>query len=150
MFSTNIKIAEKYDYLVPKFTTAYRWLASTDLDALPAGEYYIDDTYKVQVMEYTTKPIEECRFETHDKFFDIQYVVSGLEAFGVVSRDSLQVNEKIPEKDLTFYDLPENYGQVILGPGDFIVVAPEDGHCPKASAKEPTAVKKIVIKIPVA
>ena len=37
MFFSNISIAEKYNYLEEKFTCAYKWLAETDINALPAG-----------------------------------------------------------------------------------------------------------------
>ena len=41
MFFSNISIAEKYNYLEEKFTCAYKWLAETDINALPAGSYPI-------------------------------------------------------------------------------------------------------------
>lgn len=41
MFFSNVSIAEKYNYLEEKFTCAYKWLAETDINALPAGSYPI-------------------------------------------------------------------------------------------------------------
>jgi YhcH/YjgK/YiaL family protein len=73
--------------------------------------------------------------------------VEGVEFFGVCSRDSLKVIESIPEKDVVFYDKPEVYGHVILYPGDFIVVAPEDAHMPGCALTAPAAAKKVVVKV---
>ena len=149
MFFANIKIAEKYNYLEEKFVKAYRWLAETDIMSLEPGAYPIDgETVFAQVQEYTTGPAEEALFETHDKFFDIQYVVSGKEMFGVCKRDGLVEKERAGA-DLVFYEEPEFCGYVFLDQGDAIVVAPEDAHKPRCIAGEPTEVKKVVVKVAV-
>jgi len=57
------------------------------------------------------------------------------------------ITESIPEKDVVFYDKPEVYGHVILYPGDFIVVAPEDAHMPGCRVEDSIPVKKVVIKV---
>lgn len=38
MFYSEIKIAEKYNYLEEKFSVAYKWLKEQDLKTLPAGK----------------------------------------------------------------------------------------------------------------
>ena len=59
MFFSNISIAEKYNYLEEKFTCAYKWLAETDINALPAGSYPImGDTVVANIQEYTTIPAD--------------------------------------------------------------------------------------------
>lgn len=148
MFFSNISIAEKYDYLEDKFRSAYKWLAETDLKSLPEGSYPIlGDVVVANVQEYTTSPWEERSFETHEKYYDIQYVVSGKEQFGVCKWDGLVEKERIEENDLIFYEEPENSGSVYMEEGDLIVVAPEDAHKPRCQAGGPCEVKKIVVKV---
>lgn len=149
MFFSPVALAEKYNYLEDKFTRAYKWLAETDLTALAEGAYPIgnDDTVTANVQLYTTFSPEEGAFETHDKFFDIQYLVSGLEQFGVCNRAGLRVKKEVPENDVIFYEEPEHSGSVLLTPGDLIVVAPEDAHKPRCCAGTPAAVRKVVIKV---
>ena len=101
------------------------------------------------VQEYTTYPASEASFETHEKFFDIQYMASGREMFGVCKRDGLKVKERIEENDLIFYQEPEFSGSVLLEEGDLIVVAPEDAHKPRCVAGAPCQVKKVVVKVAV-
>ncbi len=150
MLFANIKIAEKYNYLEEKFTVAYKWLEKTDLSALAVGSYPIlGDTVVANIQEYTTIKPEEGYFETHEKFFDIQYVVSGKEQFGFCKRDGLVVRERIEENDLIFYEEPALSGTVLLEAGDLIVVAPEDAHKPRCQAAGPEAVKKVVVKVAV-
>ena len=148
MFSCNINIAEKYDYLSDKFRAGYKWLAETDIKALADGAYPIlGDDVIANVQSYTTEPAEKRKFEAHDKYFDIQYMAEGCEYFGVCHREGLKVCEAKPEKDLFFFDEPEFSGMVLLREGDLIVVEPEEAHKPRCAAGTPAKVKKVVIKV---
>lgn len=92
MLTTNLSLADKYDYLSEKFRKAYKFLRTKDLDALPEGITEIDGKeIFANVQEYSTMPWEECPFEAHDKYFDIQYVVSGKEMFGYVKRGTERI-----------------------------------------------------------
>lgn len=148
MLYSSISIADKYDYLSDKFRAAYKWLAETDIKALPVGRYKIlGDEVVASVQEYETKPKEEKNFEAHRKFFDVQYLVSGVEAFGICRTQDLTLKEAHEDKDLYFYNEPEYSGEIILQEGDFCVVAPEDGHKPGCAAGKPSHVKKVVVKV---
>lgn len=148
MFFSNVSIAEKYNYLDEKFTCAYKWLAETDIKNLPVGSYpLMGDDVIANVQEYNTAAAEGKRFETHEKYFDVQFLVSGREKFGVAKRDGMKEAERIAEKDLIFYEEPEYSGYVILQEGDMIVVAPEDAHKPGCFIDAPMAVKKVVVKV---
>lgn len=148
MFFSNVSIAEKYNYLEERFTCAYKWLAETDIKSLPVGSYSIKgDSVVANVQEYTTFPAGQGLFETHEKYFDIQFMVAGKEQFGVCKRDGLVVKERNEASDLIFYEEPEFSGSVFLEKGDLIVVAPEDAHKPRCQAGEPCAVKKVVVKV---
>ena len=148
MFSCNIKISAKYDYLSEKFKAGYKWLAETDIKALEDGKYPIlGDDVVASVQSYTTEPAETRRFEAHDKYFDIQYIAEGKEYFGVCRREGLKVSEAKPEKDLYFFEEPEISGTILLCEGDLIVVEPEEAHTPKCAAGKPSKVKKVVIKV---
>lgn len=99
------------------------------------------------VQEYSTDAKENHFFENHKKFFDIQYMVTGEEMFGVCKTDGLKLKESHVENDLYFYEEPEFSGEVYLKEGDLIVVAPEDAHKPRCQAGHPMAVKKVVVKV---
>jgi len=92
-------------------------------------------------------PVEEKKFEAHDKFFDIQYLIEGVEFFGICDREGLKVKEAKPDKDVLFFETPDTYGHVILHPNEFIVVAPEDAHMPGCCMDKPASAKKAVIKV---
>ena len=149
MFFSPLNLATKYNYLDEKFQAAYKWLAETDLDNTPVGSYPVCEGVTANVQEYNTFPASEGSFETHDKLFDIQYVISGKEQFGYCKREGLVLKEEQPENDLKFYQEPALSGTVLLLPGDLIVVAPEDAHKPRCCADGPEFVRKVVVKVKV-
>ncbi|MDO4805305.1 MAG: YhcH/YjgK/YiaL family protein [Lachnospiraceae bacterium] len=150
MLTTGIAFADKYDYLSEKFQKVYAFLRETDLASLPLGTIHLDgDDIYAMVQGYTTMGPDECRFESHKNYFDLQYVVEGEELFGYAPADTLEpATEYDAERDVLFYKEPEKSGMVNLKPGDFAIVAPEDGHAPRRmTANGPCEIKKIVVKI---
>ena len=149
MLTSNLNVVEKYDYLAEKFRKGYEFLRTADLKALPVGRVDIegDDIY-ASVQEYTSLKADTCRFEAHNRYFDIQYVVEGEEQFGYAKREDLTEDAPYEEtNDIVFFREPEEAGTVLLKAGDCIVVAPEDAHKPRCQAKEACRVKKVVIKV---
>lgn len=151
MYMSSINNATKYDMLSQRFRVAYDWLAGDGPKTLPVGSYPLDgDKVVANIQEYETSPAGEIRFEAHDLYFDIQYMVSGKEIFGVCNRSTLGSSEVDAANDVSFFDDPELSTAVILLPGDFIVVAPEDAHKPRCAVEVPELVRKAVIKIRIA
>ena len=149
MLTSNLNVVEKYDYLAEKFRKGYEFLRTADLKALPVGRVDIegDDIY-ASVQEYTSLKADTCKFEAHNRYFDIQYVVEGEEQFGYAKREDLTEDSPYDEtNDIVFFREPEEAGTVLLKAGDCIVVAPEDAHKPRCQAKEACRVKKVVIKV---
>ena len=121
-----------------------------DLASLPVGWIELGNGVRASVQHYQS--LDECEafFETHDKYFDVQYVVEGQELCGVCSRSGLTVKAPYSvSDDITFYENPDVYGNVLLSAGDFILLTPEDAHRPRITASEKRNIKKIVIKVPV-
>ena len=134
----------------PKFYTALAFLHRPDLADLPEGWIELGDGVRASVQHYTTMAAETLDFETHEKFFDVQYLIEGVELIGVVGREGLV--EKTPydsTNDVTFYEEPVLSGAVLLRAGDYVILAPEDAHKPRCLAGEAMPVKKIVLKVPV-
>ena len=139
-----------YDWSAPAFQTAFSFLHRTDLADLPEGWIDLDNGVRASIQHYTTMNENTLNFETHDQFFDIQYVISGNEFIGVCSREGLR--EKIPyneQNDITFYHDPDFSGKVFLRAGDLTVLGPNDAHKPRCFAGSPEPVKKVVLKVPV-
>ena len=150
MTSNKIGLEYKYDFTSPAFKTAFEFLHRTDLVALLEGWINLENGVRASVQRYISFNWEDNRFETHEKYFDVQYVIFGEETCGVCSRDGLSEVTAYDENcDITFYEDPEKYSVVLLNAGDYIVLGPEDAHKPRCKSKENMPIGKIVVKVPV-
>lgn len=132
-----------------RYAKAIEWLKNTDLAALENGKYEIDgkDVY-VNVMSYTTLPWEEAKYEAHENYTDIQYVIAGTETMTYAPVDALNPTGPYdPQKDVIKFDNANPGLKVACQAGDFMIFFPWDGHKPKAASGEPCQVKKAVVKI---
>ncbi len=132
-----------------RYAKAIQWLKDNDLAALENGKYEIDgkDVY-ANVMSYTTLPWEEAKYEAHENYSDIQYVVSGAETMTYAPSDTLTPTGPYDaQKDVIKFDNSNPGLKVPCQAGDFMIFFPWDGHKPKAASGEPCEVKKVVVKI---
>lgn len=132
-----------------RYKKAIEWLQNNDLENMENGKYEIDGKLVyANVMSYTTLPWEDAKFEAHENYTDIQYIISGKETLSYAPVDAL--TEKVPynpDKDVIFYDNSNPGHQAVVGAGEYMIFFPWDGHKPKAAAGEPCEVKKVVVKI---
>lgn len=140
----------KYDLTAQGFQTAFAFLKRSDLAELPEGWIELGQGVRVSVQRYTTSPMDTLAFETHERYFDVQFLLDGVELIGVASREGLTVKTAYaPDDDVTFYEDPKQYGGVLLHAGDYAVFTPDDAHKPRCAAGAPSEVRKIVVKVPV-
>lgn len=128
---------------------AVDWLKNSDLESMAAGTYEIEgrDIYAM-VQEITTKPVEERRAEKHDLYLDIQYIISGIERMGYAPyTGSEEILENPEGKDACFYKNLKGENFVDVSAGSYCIFFSNDIHRPGAAAGEPTAVKKVVLKV---
>lgn len=151
MICENLKHDINYESINKNFVKAFEFLKGNDLKSLELGKYEIDgEKVFANVQEYITKPEEEKNWETHEKYIDIQLIVSGQEQMGYARAEDLEVHEDFrPTKDLIFYN-PTLKGQNIkFSSGDYAIFFPEDGHRPGCALVECSKVRKVVVKVAV-
>lgn len=126
------------------------FLETHDLSSLPCGRYELGEGDHVNVNGYETKEREAARYETHDRFVDIQVVAAGREMVEIAPRDALQPETPYDEaSDIEFYSNDVAGRRYVLEPGCFLALMPEDGHMPGLTADAKTQVAKAVFKIKV-
>ena len=120
-------------------------------DKTPAGHYEIDENTYVNVDIYETKLPENCRYEAHKKYIDIQLLLDGKEQLDCISPEQLKIIEPYnEEKDIMFFENSENVpdASFILKTGRFVLIYPHEAHRPQMAINNfPQKVKKIVVKI---
>ncbi|WP_320164459.1 YhcH/YjgK/YiaL family protein [uncultured Trichococcus sp.] len=137
---------EFYKGLNEQLYKGLKFLKETDVAALPVGRYEIDgDTVFALVQAYETHLPEECRWEAHYKYTDIQYVVEGSERMGWKTLDGVVKAEDCPEDDVYFFESDGDH--FVLHAGQFAVFTPQDAHRPGMAVDGPAPIKKIVVKV---
>lgn len=112
------------------------------------GKHIINDDVFLLLQKYNSKNPEEGRFETHNDYLDIQYVVEGIESIEIAPKTIMEVTESYdPERDIEFYKDVENATKIVLTSGGYVIIYPTDAHKPGLCVKESSEVKKIVAKI---
>lgn len=131
--------------LHPSFEKAFTFLRSTDLNILPPGRINIDgDAIYALVQEYQTKPVDQGKWESHQRYIDIQYIESGVELINYQNLSKMKLGDYDSERD---FQSMNGEGQLIeLSAGSFMVFFPQDAHMPGLSKTIPSSVKKVVVK----
>jgi len=140
----------KYNLISDKFLKAFAFLNRKDLETLPIGRINLGNGVTVDVQQYSTSYQNELPYETHAKFFDIQFLIEGQERIKICLRPALLIKKEYDEaNDVTYYEDPSDEGFVLLTPGCYVILTPEDGHKSRCVADKPCMIKKIVVKVPV-
>ena len=135
-----------YQSINERIAKGFEFLHNTDLDAIPSGKHDIDgDTIFALVQEYQTKPLAECKLESHKKYIDIQYVIRGEEFMGITTKNNQKILEVNEDKDYTFYEGTTSL--VRVSKGMFTIFFPDDLHQPCVQTESAAEVKKVVIKV---
>ena len=145
----DLTIPEKH--MNPNWKIAFDWLkAEKWKNNLPDGKSEIaGDKVYVNHQKYKSKPIENCRYETHQRYADIQILLSGTELIDVCVKDDLKVTEPYSaEKDVEFQEGNSALvHRVVLSYPMALVLFPEDAHKPCIANGNPADVEKIVLKV---
>ncbi|MDR1221154.1 MAG: YhcH/YjgK/YiaL family protein [Treponema sp.] len=129
---------------------AIRFLRDNDLSALsPDSIQAIDgDAIFAQVQEYDTNTENDLLFETHNVYYDLHYIVSGVEYICCASRKKLILKTPYDcNNDSAFYENPVHCRRLLLKAGDAIFIAPTEAHKPRCAWDNPQRVRKIVVKV---
>lgn len=150
MILESLQNADGISALGKRFAQAISFLRRPDLMSLADGKYPIDgDAVFASVQGYTTKPYDQCVWEAHRKYADVQYIMVGRESFGYAPIETMRITKEYdPVKDVMFL---EGSGIVIpVEAGNLLVFAPHDVHRPCIAADQPMAIRKVVVKVAVA
>ncbi len=146
MIIDKLSNAKLYDGVHPRLKKGLDFLLENDLDSLAVGTYQVEeDKVFVMIQEYETKLAEQCRFEAHYRYADIQYVIQGAEKMGYTNIAETKVEEADKDKDLMFLEATGD--DLVVKEGYFAVFTPQDAHRPGMCVKTPQFIRKAVVKV---
>lgn len=148
MILDEIKKLCVYGSLNPHFPKVVEYLHNTDINRLPEGRHDIDgDNAYILISQPALKNENDAAVEAHDRYIDIQVVLSGREKQGWINREQCRGVSATynSEKDIIFYeDRPATVFD--LSEGQMSIFFPWDGHAPLIGSG---TVRKAVIKVAV-
>lgn len=142
-----VQFAKQYHLNQAAWDKAFAYLKNTDLQTLSNGRHVIDgDNVYAIVTEAPTKDYDKTAFESHQKYIDLQYVITGDENMAKAPVASVAVNKPYDDKaDIAYYT---GEGKIYDVPaGTFMLFFPGEAHRPNITPGGNQVVKKIVIKI---
>lgn len=147
MILDSLENRARYYALHPRLEAAFDYLLAADLTTLAAGRHDIagDDIY-INVMDVDLKRRGDAKLEVHDRYLDIQVLVTGRrEAFGWSQRDRVvqPLGDFDAAKDIRFFDdAPQTYYEAT--PGQFTLFFPDDAHAPMVGEGR---IRKVIVKV---
>jgi len=149
MILDTLETLDFYGPLIPDYPLIGAFLRESSYAGLEPGRYPIPRTEAyVLIQHYRTAVRAEKKWESHRRHLDIQIVLRGRELVGCRDIGTLTVNEPYrDDKDVLFYEAPEQSTELLLEAGSFCVFYPRDGHQPGWHRDAPSDVVKAVVKV---
>lgn len=118
---------------------------------IECGRHVLSDDVYASINEYSTKDFENCFFEAHNNYIDIQILLKGVERLDFTAVEGLEIKDAYDEKrDILFFkDEERDVHSIKLEKGVFVVLYPHEAHKPQMNFNEVHPVKKVVVKIKV-
>lgn len=149
MIYDNLSNIDLYKGLSTDIYTGLLFLNQAKSD-IENGTYLLNSKVKAIVSEYETVTKNECGYEAHKRFVDIQCVLKGEERIACLPIERLKVTKPYSEEiDAALYTADVNLhpSNLSLQPGYFAIFYPLDGHMPQLCVDKPQLVKKVVVKV---
>ncbi|MPN05049.1 hypothetical protein SDC9_152299 [bioreactor metagenome] len=142
-------VLNEFKGLSKNLDTAIEYLVKTDKSDLQIGKFEIDgeEVYGI-VSEYNTRAHDEGKYETHEKYLDIQCLLEGEEHILVADRTLLSSTGYDSSSDKENYIDNQEEVCVTLSPDRALVLYPYDAHkacCMINGERKP--VKKLLLKV---
>ena len=124
------------------------YLNNMDLKNLESGKHVINEWLYINVQEYMTKNISDCKYESHKKYVDIQMMINGIEALETSDVDKLELEtEYNEESDVMFWKRKNNQMRTVITDKSYVILYPQNAHMPCIAVDKPVKVKKLVAKV---
>ncbi len=144
------EFAEHYAKYPNRWKTVFEYLATQDLKSVPLGLVELSENVKVNVQEYETRPVgpeNPVWFERHDKYIDVQCIITGEELHGAKKVGDYPIVNPYSEKDDIMHYTLENVPFYIVKAGQFTIFFPDDMHTTNYGFGAKTNVRKLVFKV---
>ncbi|HVW97030.1 MAG TPA: YhcH/YjgK/YiaL family protein [Mucilaginibacter sp.] len=142
-----VVFAQQYHKNPKLWNKVFAFLRDSDLTKMKPGKYVIDgtDAY-ASISEGPSKTFEASKWESHRKYIDLHYVITGEETIGEAPVSEATVTNHYDEAtDNANYEVKGKF--YLATPDTFFLFFPGEAHRPNIKVPGYDVVKKLVIKI---
>jgi biofilm protein TabA len=125
----------------------FAFLEDDKIKTMAPGKYPIDgDNAYAMISSGPPKKLEDIKWESHRKYIDLHYVISGKVKLGMAPVANATVTEPYSEsRDAANYNVEGKF--LTATPKEFFLFFPQDAHRPDIKVDGADSLKKLVIKI---
>ena len=130
---------------------AFAFLKNVDLANATVGRIELGGEMFAMVQEYFPRNRDSALLEVHQKYIDIQYLVSGIELIDLAPFEKMTVTEPYDSDNDIAFGVVAEYSELPASPESFFIFFPTDAHRPslKTSVSDSVSIRKVVVKVPV-
>ena len=148
MIIDNINNLKKYEKIHEQIKNVIDFLDGFDKNDFNPGRIDINENLFASLQSYQTLKADEKKFEVHEEYIDLQYIVNSSERIDFSTKDTYRKAYEIDkEGDFFLTNDIKNYSQLFINDGDFAIFFPGEFHKPGCSLEDDRQVQKIVFKI---
>jgi biofilm protein TabA len=143
----NLEFMKQYESNKTLWDKAFAFLGDSKLSTMAPGKYPIDgDNAFAIISSGRPKQLEDVKWESHRKYVDLQYVISGRVKIGMAPVAKATITEPYSDsRDAANYNVDGKY--LTATPKEFFLFFPQDAHRPDIKVEDTDTLKKLVIKI---
>ncbi|MDO3626293.1 YhcH/YjgK/YiaL family protein [Mucilaginibacter sp. BT774] len=143
----SVEFMRQYESDKALWDKVFAFLEDDKIKTMAPGKYPIDgDNAYAMISAGPPKKLEDVKWESHRKYIDLQYVISGKVRLGIASVAKATVTEPYSDsRDAANYNVVGKY--LIATPKEFFLFFPQDAHRPDIKIAGTDSLKKLVIKI---
>ena len=142
------KAFEYLEQVLKKGTAENQRLLALEIGAFEKVELDQNNFGLEQV--YNSKERNECFFESHRQYIDVQFILEGEEIIEVINIDDVIIDFNYNnEMDLLKYKPTTSSSIIKLKKGDVVIFYPQDAHMPCVKLYKSQKVVKTVVKVAV-
>lgn len=145
-----VEFYRQYEKNPEQWKALFRWLADTDLTAIAAGKHPIPGSDLIASVEDSKNaPLEKRNSESHYHHIDFQYVVKGIERFGIIDHVT-SVEKDAYKPDVIHYNYDVSRAHFYDSTSDkFFIFFPDDWHIAKVESPltDDQTIRVIVVKL---
>jgi len=143
----SVEFMKQYESDKALWDKVFSFLGDSKLATMAPGKYPIDgDNAYAIVTSGLSKKLEDVKWESHKKYIDLHYVISGKVKIGVAPVSKATVTEPYSEtRDAANYNVDGKF--LTATPKEFFLFFPQDAHRPDIKVDGADSLRKVVIKI---